>query len=358
MANFGALFKSMVGQIQHSPRQMPSALRIANDHVDQNQQLRDPFERDEHYFQVRINEMYLADQRRWFNAIDPVVFVVSEFIYDKQAQAVPVIVGPAMMQKFGQKMPQGMLFRNTRVAGLHPYRGGRLMLSVVLCQVTVNQYARQLLNLIETAAHTLDFATAVAPYLKVAGVVADGFEALLGLGDTVPLIALRTEFDPDGNDVFAPGFFALIDAPGVDPKTLWVCDQQLMAGDSMQSCRPYRDNDYVLYSIVRPTDNMRSDVDQLGFNELWERVKKEAAVPKDDNYTSAKANMVSLYQSIVLSPDLTFAQANVLADQYADQMSQIHKHAVRFSNLSADETPGAQSPLDCARSKALDVFSR
>jgi hypothetical protein len=36
---------------------------------------------NEHYFQVRINEMFLAAGRKWFVDYHPMVFVVSQFNY-------------------------------------------------------------------------------------------------------------------------------------------------------------------------------------------------------------------------------------------------------------------------------------
>ena len=82
------------------------------------------FQSDQHYFQVRINEMYLKYSRNWFSRYDPMVFVVSEFTYDKKAEAVPFVVGQQMMEKFEKNTPTGMIFSDTRVAGVHPYRGG------------------------------------------------------------------------------------------------------------------------------------------------------------------------------------------------------------------------------------------
>jgi hypothetical protein len=358
--DFVQLFQNIGNTIQHSARQMPTAVRIPNDHVDEGQRLSMPFQRDENYFQVRINEMFLGDQRQWLSTIDPVVFVVSEFTYAGKEQSVPFVVGPGLVEKFGQKTPRGMLFRNTRVAGLHPYRGGRLTLSVVLCQVVKENYARTFLQLIESASTALDFATMLTPYLKIGTVVADGVEALFGFEGTKPLIALRTEFDPDAGDTFTPGYYVLIDAPNVAPQSLWVREQQLLVGNSLQDATPYRDADYVLYSIVRPADNQRSDLDQLPFNELWQRVLKEAGGAKDENYASAKANMVSLYQTLVMSPDLTSSQADSLADEYAARMQQVHKRAISFGNLGPEEGKAleteADHALEDARARSLKIL--
>jgi len=48
--------------------------------------------------------------------------------------------------------------------------------------------------------------------------------------------------------------------------------------------------------------------------------------------------MMALAQKMVLSPDLTFAHANKLADQYTAAMVQMHKKAVDWSTLGASAT--------------------
>lgn len=143
------------------------------------------------YFQIRINELYLSKGREWFTTYAPLVFTVAEFTYDNKIEAVPFIVGPTLIEKYGQKAPQGMLFSNTRIAGLHPYQGGRITLSIVLCRVRLKNYAKELLSLSESIASVLDISTAFSTYLKISNVLLEGIESLFSLGDTQSLIGLR-----------------------------------------------------------------------------------------------------------------------------------------------------------------------
>lgn len=359
MSVIADLWKGITERVVTSQRQLPSALAISPSHViNQEAQLSTPFVPDEHYFQVRINEMYLTTSRQWFSSIEPMVFVVSEFTYDKKEQTVPFVVGPAMMQEWGKEVtPKGTIFRDTRVAGLHPYRGGRLTLYVALCQVENDDYARNFLRVIEGAANALDFSTVLGTYVKIAGVVLDGFKTLFGLGGTTPLVGYRYEFDPDDEDPFTPGYFALIDKSNVDPQTLWVRDRQLLSGRSEAEAKPFREADFVLYSVTRPRDGKRTDITLLPFYPLWERVEKEAAVPQQEHYKSAKANMLSLYETILLSPDLTRQQATALADEYAQLMVETHARATRFANMSG-KTAAADDgdELGEARSKAVSIL--
>ena len=333
MADVAVLWKTVTDlisqQVVQSKSQLPSTVRIPDDHGDQKDQLGQPFERDQHYFHVVINEMFLAHKRKWFTQIDPLVFVVSEFTYNKKDLVVPFIVGPSLLNQFGgEKAPPGMIFKDTSVSGTFPYRGGGLKLSVVLCQLSVGNYASELLQVIESTAKVLDFSPLLSPYANVAEIVLQGFNTLLRLNGTTPLIGLRQPFDPNAGIPFVPSSFALIDEPNVDPQTLWVIGNRLMQGKSKAEATPYRKFDFVLYSVVTPIKNLRDDLDTLPFAPLWDKVVSEAGQGTKDAYRSAKANMVSLAQTITLSPDLTATQRTMLKKSYKDRMVLEHKDAV------------------------------
>jgi hypothetical protein len=339
-------------RITHAPSCVPVMVPIHREHV-HGEQLGQAFSPNEHYFQVRINEMYLTDSRQWFSVIDPMVFVVSEFIYDKKVETVPFIVGPAMMKQFEKQIPPRMIFSNTRVAGLHPYRGGRLCLSVILYQVQRKNYAQELLHIIESVATVLDFSTVLSSYLKLANVVLDGIESLLGLEGTVPLIGHRSELDPDAGDHLEPTYFALIDMPDSqpDPNALWVRDHHLLFGASLDTATPFRSADFVLYSITQASE--RNDVTTLPFYSLYEQVIQEAMKPDDISYRGAKAAMTALAQKMILSPDLTATQADKLADQYAKEMKRVHDKAVDWSYLGPAK---ATSEVDKKLRQAVTIL--
>src|SRR3712207_343875 len=103
-------------RIRQSPAQLPTRIDIPRTQVDRGSALGGSFQPNTHYFQVRVNEMFLANERQWFSVYDPMIFVVSEFTYDKRVEAVPFVVGPALMEQHKQPVPQGMIFADTRVA--------------------------------------------------------------------------------------------------------------------------------------------------------------------------------------------------------------------------------------------------
>jgi hypothetical protein len=345
----------------HSEAKIPSRVDIPSGHVVDGGDLGTNFKPNEHYFQVRINEMYLTYGRQFWTDFDPMVFVISEFDYNKEKQAVPFIVGPMMMEKHGKiekddkKMPKGMIFSDTRVAGLHPYSGGRLILSVVLYQAQRGNYAKEILRLVENAANVLDFSTALSTYTKIANVVLDGVEALFGLGNLNPVMGFRKECDPDANDKLTPSYFALVNKPEdqLDIDQLWVSNNRLLYGESKEKAKPFRSADFVLYSIAQTS--ARSDLTTLPFYPLWERVIEEATGPTEENWKSAKSNMLSLFQTMMLSPDLTESHALKLTEEYRTRMKLVRDHALRTVAMGDKKKPKPVE-LDTVRQKSIEIL--
>jgi hypothetical protein len=343
--------------IASGARQQSSALTLPPTQVDHSSPIADKFEPGEDYFQVRVNQMFLTKARKWFTQIDPMVFVASEFQYNKELQAVPFVVGPSLLERFGQQVPRGMMFRNTTVAGLHPYRGGALSLTVVLFQLPVNDLARGFLKVIENMASALNFATALETYVKVGSVILEGVQTLLGLKAATPLTGLRISIDPQAGDAFRPSYFVLIDAPNIQPGELWVRDNQLLKGTSIEVAAPYDENDFVLYSIVRAPDQKRSDFEQLPFYQLYERAMTEAGSLKEGSWENAKGNLISLLNALVLSPDLTRKQALGLYEKFQTEVVGMRDLAIRTSKLGPERAAAIPDRLDSVREAARAILN-
>ena len=331
--------KTLWEQIQRSSTKTPTRLKIPHTRSDRPTTPTSHFQPNQQYFQIRINELYLSTSRKWFSEYDPLVFAATEFIYDKKNETVPFVVGPSLIEKSGQKAPSGgsTIFSNTRVAGLHPYRGGRLTLSIVLYRVKRKDYAQGLLKLIENVSSAIDFSSALRSYTKVAGVLLTGIETLFGLGDTEPVIAIRKEFDPSAGDNLEPNYFVLIDKPESELKTehLWVRDSQLVYGANLAEAKPFREADFVLYSIVQTSD--RDDITTLPFYPLFERAKEAALQGDDKSWERAKANLLSLHQTLALSPDLTPTQAKQLFTSYLEEIRDAYSTAKDLGALGTEE---------------------
>jgi len=340
MAPLGGIVDNVWARLRASPAQAPLRLRIPDGNVVDAPWVGTSLSPRDQYFQVRVNTLFLADRRRWFSVVDPMVLVVSEFTYDKEKHGVPFVVGPSLMRDQADDVPEGMLFLNTRVAGLHPYVGGPLTLAVILLSVERQNYASDMLSLVEKLSTVIPVATAFTMYVNIAGAVVQGVQSMLASDGVKPLIGLRREFDPDAGDALAGGFYALVDTPegSIPPEQLWVREGDLYVGDSFAAAAPFRKADFVLYSIVPAA--RRSDESLLDFYPLYERAKATAMLADPTSWKRAKGDLASLWQTLHLSPDLTRAQAHELAVRYRDEITALHAEAEDLATLGPENGAG------------------
>ena len=350
MPTLAARVQAIWDRLQRSPAQSPSWVPIPQERVDEPANLGSALQANKQYFRIRVNEIYLTYQRQWFAQYDPMVLVVSEFSYAGQQTVVPFVVGPTMIEKLGSEVPAGMVFAGTNVAGPHPYRGGDISVTVILYQTQRQNYARELLGLIENTATVLDLVVPLSTYIKIASVVLDGVESLTGTDSTTnPLIGRRDVFSP-----VKPGYFVLTNAPMSSLNNLWVRNGQLVQGPNLAEANRFRGAEYVLYSVAT---TQRDDVSVLPFFPTWQRVLEEVVKSSEEPiWRNTKANMAALLGMLYTSPHLTETHAAELGDEWTETIRTLHNRAVRLSNLSEARQPAAASELDHVRAKAVSVL--
>jgi hypothetical protein len=363
MASLTQWWDDFWGNVKHSPTVLATRYAILPGHIDRNQGQR--FKRDQHYFVVTVNRIFLKYDRQFWTIYAPMVLVVSEFQYDGDDTVVPFVVGPSLLEKDQIELPtKGFMFLDTKVAGIHPYKGGGLKLTVILYQVRRTDLAKKLLKVVESVASVLDFSQTLSTYLKVANVLVDTLGEVIGSDPTnKPLIGLRQEFKPD--DDFTPGYFALIDSDKVARDKLWVRDNDLLYGEGRDAPK-YTDSNYVLYSISQTTE--RDDFEGLGFYGQWKTALAEAHTANPEKWLSAKANWTTLYQTMSLSPDLISSQAESLSDQCFRDMETKHNTVKKIVGTMGSARKGEEVPdeppelraisehLDPVRTKSLSVL--
>lgn len=344
----GERLTKLLTWVHEAPAELSAAVAIPSAHVDFGDDLSEPFRSMEHYFTVRINEMFLAQGREWFVSYVPTVFALTEFTYDKDRVSVPLVVGPKLIEATGQKLPDGMLIRDTRVAGAVPYSGDKLTITMILNRVVKTDHAAQLLDIVKSVTDAFGMGVALGPYLQVAQAVRDGMESLLGLGSEA-VLGVRHEIDTNAGDVFRPGFSALLSTELEPPDMLWVRNRRLYAGPDEDNLRRLRDRDYVLYSVTRTS--MRDDVESMAwFVHLWERVVCQARRGSEDGLRSALDDFTVLAEEIYLSPDLTRPQKLALIQSKRAEISALHEAVVSGGHHTlarcVHTQPGALSAED------------
>jgi hypothetical protein len=317
-----------------APAQKPSYISFPNDHVIANKKVcpSKEFEQEKDYFEVTVDELYLSFQSKLWVKLDPTAFVTTELLYDDKKVSVPFVVGPSMMKNIDDAtIPVGgkMVYENTKVAGLYPYKGGDLNLSVILCQLSRQDIAKRIMKIVTAVASALDYSTQLSSYLKIANVVIDGIEEIMGIQGLSPLIGHSYGFHEGKDPKPQTGSYALVNIPQgqIDEDQLWVVDNHLKEGKDWEHAKPLLSADYLLFSINGTTT--RKDCRLLPFWSTWKTVEADARRDDNDSWKRAKAGMATLYAAMYDSPDLIQTQAKALKIEFQQKMEDLHNDAIQ-----------------------------
>jgi hypothetical protein len=304
-----------------------------------------PIIRDQMYFTIYINEIYLADHRQWWTDYDPLVIVVTEFNHAQERVVVPTVIGPNLIRK--QAPPDqprcGVVVLDTRVTGPHPYRGGDVDISVSFLRVQRADHARTLLDVVDRLSAVLGAPGELEMIAKTGAALLQGVEGLLGLREATYLTGHRLSMATSPFDPFTAGYSALIAPPPTptDPAGLRVEDRRLYI-DAESGSRPYRDSDFVLLSITGT--KARGDEDRLPFYPL--KVDALSALwDGEDGVKRGKANLIAAYQQMRRSPDVTAAEATRLFDLWLQEFESEKQRAAQVRSMPIGYREAKPDPL-------------
>jgi hypothetical protein len=296
--------------------------------------------RDGMYFTVRVNQMHLAENRHWWALYDPLVVMTVAFNHGNERVATPVAIGPNLIERQNpaDQARHGVVLRNLLVTGPHPYRGGDVDISLAFYRIRRTDHARSLLNVVDKLASSLGGPGEMAVSLRFAGALLDGVEALLGLPGSEYLAGQRIAVATSPLDPLTAQFTALLAPPVPPQEQLQVREAQLERIGGL----PYRDSDFVLWSITGLND--RGDENLLSF--YPQKVEAIAAVfDGEDGVKRAKAGLLAAYQQMRCSPDVTAAEAGRLFDAWLSEFDEEKKRLERTRPMPIDAPPAESSPL-------------
>lgn len=237
---------------------------------------------DEAYFVVRMKEMYLGRIRILWRKYYPMLHAFVEAGEDSEQS----ISGPGQLQDLGNINLDRVVVLNDRLAGPSPYRGGDVSLLVGLYSVPGQDAAKALITTVSSFAAL--GGAAVGQAAQIAGLVKDGVDSILGLGETKLQLGVKDSFYADGNPL-RPGFYVGIAAPSddIDVSKLWLKEGHLVQGIDPMASHPYQDHDYMVIAVERL--EKRDDWPRLpGISELNEEFAKIMADGSTDNPEKGK----------------------------------------------------------------------
>ena len=294
--------------------------------------------KDQMYFEVRVNELHLAENREWWSVFDPMVVVVAEYDYSGDRVARPAVVGPSQIrtQTPMDRPRHGVVLQDCLVVGPNPYRGGNVEISMSFYRVRRTNAASSLLKVIDNLSGALPGAGEMATVAKVGSALLQGVEGLLGLEETVYLAGQRLSLTPSPLNPLTAGYSALV-APPVpdDGRNLMVADRRLCIDDGKDGV-PYRGSDFVLLGLSGSAE--RGGESSLPFYAL--KADALAALGDgDDGLKRGKAAMITAYQQMRKSPDITSRQAGEMFEQW---LQEFEEEVSRYERMRAMPYKGAQ----------------
>lgn len=277
------------------------------------------------YFEIRLSQMYLRDQREYWREFQPLASIMPEFIFAGERRTVPVVVGPERLER-AQKVSKGdqVEYLNTRVAGPYPYEGDDLSLFVGLFRYVTNNWAKRALSLLETVVEAFD-SSKLTSYLSIAVPLVNGLEGFLGMQGVEMRLGLQKayatpptgEIGAVGDNVLQPGFEVLIRAPSqgfdeAERRKFWIYEDRLFYGDRQDHLRPFDQADFMLLQII-PLD-VRHDYTTFDFHKIyWPKVTEHVWNGDEDR---ARQALRLLAASLVQCQDITLPHRQMLLREY------------------------------------------
>jgi len=319
----------IISRLSSSASQPPSDFFIKPENTDNPQRLATPFKSNEHYFMLQINEMFLSQDRQWFNKIMPLVYTSTEFKYKgiEDKITTPFVVGPSLLSTQIKDHARDMIFRDTSVAGWHPYRGEKIAFTVLLCKTTTDNLLLNTLGIIEKVSgiFSANVSALVSKVVDISKVVVDGLNGIFNSKDVEGLALLRREFDSTKSGGFYPGYYLLLNKTidENEQQKFFVKDNRLYYGNDLNTSKPYREEDYVLISIEQ--SKTRNDYSSFPFYKMYDTALEMASKrPLDDEKKDEISNqLLAMTAAMSQSPDMVEEQAMAVGDESYEKIKRL-----------------------------------
>jgi hypothetical protein len=307
--------------------------------------------KDRMYFEFRAHQLFLANNRLLWTTHDPVAVVAAGFIYNGEAITVPRIVGPNLIATVGGpagaigEAIHGTVLEDTLVAGPYPYRGGDVDVTVRLYAVERDNKARTLLRTAERLTGAIAGPGGISTFEKTTEAVLSAIESVFGLMPMRYLAGARLAARK-GTLPFRSGYVAVVVPPSAPINTFRVNSDRL-CHDAGQGPRPWDGSDFVLLGIHGMES--RGDESRLPFYRLRDRAIR-AVADGEESWQRAKGYLITAYQEMSVSPDVTQAEAGRLFDEWIETMTSERGRINAVRNL------GPAQPKPWARATDADAL--
>lgn len=324
-------FEELWRRIQGRRARKTLSISIPNDRVN-GEELAGPL--DPHnlgYFQIRLAEMFLRDERVLWNEWAPATLFLCEFKYGNESVRSPFFVSNQLLQGLeaaGQGLGKtGVRFRNTRVVGPVPYAGDEIAVFAGLFRTKIVDLRKSLFAVFDKLFGVVDVA-GLGAYLKLAEKLSDEVLKSFGMSDIECMLAERNVFGTP-TQAMRDGYFVMlnVDERELDAATLYVSNGMLQRknGDKLI---PFDVCDYCLLRIE--TMQTRNDYTTLPFDKYF---KDAVGLLPEGKVAEGRALLIKCLNAVVTSNDLSQDHKYRLTEFY--QIA-FFKDQERYARLRAE----------------------
>jgi hypothetical protein len=267
----------------------------------------------EAYVRLWLTQMYLSNDRTWFQGWYPVTHALVKLRFADQEVTVPYVAGPGTLKDLDDKHLGKVIQLNHQLTGLLPYNGGSVDVQAGLLAMKGDNQLSAALKVVSDVSGLLAVPQ-LSAVLAIAEPLANGVQGLLTTSAGGLQLGLQQTFTSaaGGANGLRSGYFVAVAAAEADvrPQRLWVVEDVLRAGDKPATSTPYTGASFMLFRLEVSTehDNYR------GFTTIERHMRDAEKSLFDAKAEEATTHLRAACLEAWQSPDLTTADRRRLIE--------------------------------------------
>lgn len=213
-----------------------------------------PLEAGRHYFRLWLVEMFIKRDRDWFKSWHPAVHSAVTFRFGDREEVITHVAGQNRLTDVGQENLDKVVNVNHQLTSLLPFNGGTVEVDAGLLAMQGSDSLGSFIKVLGDFSSLL-VVPQLSAALAIATPLANGITELVGATDGSLVLGLHDTWtgQAGGSNVLREKYFAVILAEDHElrEEKLWVENDRLKYGDSLQSSRLLTGYHYMLFRIER-----------------------------------------------------------------------------------------------------------
>ena len=266
------------------------------------------------YFTIQVTDTSSAKGTIW-ETYDPMVIVFVAYMFGKERVLVPFVADQRNIKDF--KSRHNVEFNYNVVAGPHPFRGESISIDAIFYKVKKSDTARSLIGIAQAISSAVGSPADMRILRKIGSILIHCLEILIKTTEIEPMFGGHIEIDTAGLDGFISGYYVFADGDCVDTTRLHVHGGALTVEPRTLPLTNLPSN-YLLFKVssrAAQTDEAKSS-----FFALRNLAMDAVAIGGEDGWARAKAILVTLYEQMALSNDLTPRETEYLFENFTEEI--------------------------------------